>query len=39
MPVTTGGNSTIINGNEQDALDAVVQVPARAEGAQESEFH
>lgn len=39
MPVTTGGNSTVSNGNEQDALDTVVQVPVRTAGAQEGEFH
>lgn len=38
-PTTAGGNKTITNGNEQDVLDRVVQIPARAEGAQEAEFH
>lgn len=39
-PTTTGGNSTIVNGNEQDTLDAcVARVPQRTEGAQDGDFH
>ncbi|MFD3531987.1 hypothetical protein [Streptomyces sp. NPDC058664] len=39
-PTTSGGNSTITNGNEQDTLDrCVTEVPRRAEGAQDADFH
>jgi hypothetical protein len=39
-PTTTGGTTTIINGNEQDTLNRLVaEVPRRTEGAQDGEFH
>lgn len=38
-PLTSGGNSTITNGDEQDALDKCVQIPSRTEGAQDGELH
>ncbi|WP_261994345.1 hypothetical protein [Streptomyces sp. t39] len=39
-PTTTGGDTTIRNGDEQQVLDAcVARVPQRAEGAQEQDFH
>lgn len=38
-PTTSGGNSTITNGNEQDTLDHCVLIPTRAEGAQDGDFH
>lgn len=38
-PRTAGGNDTITNGHEQEPLDRMVQIPSRAEGAQDSEFH
>lgn len=37
--LTTGGNSTLTNGNEQDTLNRVVMIPARIEGAQDGDFH
>jgi hypothetical protein len=38
-PVTTGGNSTLTNGNEQKPLDKCVQVSTRTEGMQDAQFH
>lgn len=38
-PLTSGGNTTIINGNEQDVHDKCVQIPMRTEGAQDGELH
>lgn len=38
-PTTTGGNSTITNGNEQPVLDDCVLIPTRTEGMQDSEAH
>lgn len=38
-PLTSGGNSNVTNGNEQEALDHCVQIPVRTEGAQDGELH
>lgn len=39
QPTTSGGNSTITNGDEQQPLKDCVMIPARAEGAQDQDFH
>lgn len=37
---TTGGNSTVVNGNEQEPLNRVVMVPSRTvQGMQDGDFH
>jgi hypothetical protein len=38
-PLTSGGDSTIINGDEQQPLNDCVRIPTRAEGAQDQDFH
>ncbi|MFC5799117.1 hypothetical protein [Streptomyces formicae] len=38
-PLTSGGDSTIANGDEQVPLDQCVQIPTRTEGAQDGEMH
>ena len=38
-PTTTGGNTNIRNGDEREALEDCVLIPARTEGAQEGDFH
>jgi hypothetical protein len=39
-PLTSGGNSTLTNGDEQEPLNACVQIPARTvEGMQDADFH
>ncbi|MFD5107129.1 hypothetical protein [Streptomyces cinereoruber] len=39
-PAGPGGNTTLINADERKILDrCVAEVPSRAEGAQEGDFH
>ena len=38
-PTTAGGNSTVTNGDEQEPLNRIVEIPTRIEGAQDSEMH
>lgn len=38
-PVTTGGNSTITNGDERKPLEDCVLIPTRTEGMQDGEAH
>lgn len=38
-PTGDGGNSTLTNQNEREILDDCVLIPARAEGAQDQDFH
>mgnify|MGYP003575508189 CR=1 FL=1 len=38
-PTTTGGNTTVVNGDEQAVHDRCVQIPVRAEGCQDGELH
>lgn len=38
-PLTSGGNNTLTNGNEQDPLNKCVVVPTRTEGGQDGQFH
>lgn len=39
-PTTTaGGNSTITNGDEQQTLNRIPEIPSRVEGPQDAEFH
>lgn len=38
-PTTSGGNTTIVNGDEQEPLDRCVMIPVRTEGGQDQDFH